>query len=260
VAFNGQGQWRQKSWEAFKSWVTLEQKSIDKRLHLLRYKSAITRRRLTNLLNNLPPSFTKDVQNNSSFAIGGDDNLPAFKEEWEPRAVPIVGPTILLPVQNPKQITGVEVLGVKELFQKEIRGIEYSEHLIQKTRFEIERLENEIYWLECSKTKIEKHIKVVDTQFNHLEFSDSLLKTGSVARLSMHEDASDALVQKMREGEYLLKTYEKARGNAPIPETTPNSSTVANMTGSADPVPTPVNLNTPGSDSQDSSTNTGPRG
>lgn len=239
MAFNGQGQWRQKSWEAFKSWVTLEKKSIDQRLHLLRFKSAISRRRLTHLLKNLPPSFTPDVQNNASFAIKGDDNLLPFKEEWKPRDVPIVGAIVTAPVQNPKQITGEAVLSVKNLFHREIRGIEYFEHLIQKTRFEIERVENEIYWLECSDSKITRQLALVDAQFNHVEYSDSLLKEGSLARFSMLEDASDALVQKHNEGVVLMNRYEKSKNNPPLPQVTPNpNATVENVLGIS---PIPIN-------------------
>jgi len=225
VAFNGQGQWRQKSWEAFQKWVEVQQKAIDQRLHLLRFKSAVSRRRLSSLLAQTPPVFTSDVQETSSFAVTGDDNLPPFKGEWKLRDVSLAGPTIIAPHQKPKESTGKEVIGIKSLFYREIRAIEYVEHLIQKTRYEIEQIENEIYWLECSEKKLARHFATVNTQFNDVEFSDSLIKEGSLIRLSLLEDAPDALVQKHKEGQILLEAYEKDQKNPPLPQNLPTLST-----------------------------------
>jgi len=222
VAFNGQGQWRQKSWEAFLEWVGTQESSVNKRIHLLRYKSAITRRRLTNLLSKVPPAFTKKAQEHS-FAFGGDDTLPAFQKEWTLKDTPLAGPTYLAPNQSPKEATGKEVLAVKKLFSREIRGLEYVEHLIQKTRYEIERIEDEIFWLEASKVKIARHLAIVNAQFKNIEFTGSLVREGSLIRLSLYESASDALVQKHKEGQILQESHDKANSvisqtqNIPVP-------------------------------------------
>jgi len=223
VAFNAQGQWRKASWTGFQAWVAGQQKAMDQRMHLLRYKSALMRRRLTNLLKNLPPSFTDDVQKGSSFAVNGDDKQPPFQAEWKPRDAPQVGPSIMPPTKSAKDATGKPILAVKEYFYRELRGIEYVEHLIQKSRFEIEQIENENYWLECHKAKIARNLGIVANQWNDPEFRNSLIADDSMVFFSMLEHPPDILYQKMSEGTILMKAHLAEEGIV-IPENVPNKS------------------------------------
>ena len=238
MAFNGQGQWRQDSWTGFQSWVGNQQTFFDQRLRLLRYKSALCRRRLTNLLQNLPPNFTQDVQNSSSFAVGsavdtngntlGDDRLPVFQAEWKPQNVTNVGPMVRPAVQVPKTQTGKPTLEIKKFFYRELRGVEYFEHLIQKTRYEIEQIENEIYWLEYGPERISRNIGIVNTQWNDPEYRDNLVATGEITRLSMLEPIRDDVAQKYAEDRILRDSYFNAQG-IPMPMNLPNMSGISDI-------------------------------
>jgi hypothetical protein len=227
LAFNGQGQWRKKQWDQFKPWVqTNVLGKLDKRMHLLRFRSAITRRRLDALLNQtLPPTFDGSVKANS-FAFG-DDNMPAFTELWTPQDIPGVGQRSVVPHTEGKALTGVEVQGVKDVSQREIRLLEYYEHLIQKTRLEIEKIEDEIYWCECAQTKVASHFATVDKQFSDPEFGESLIMDESVIRFSLFEPINVDYGQKLHEGEFLMK----AKKSQDFPDPTPTDMKPSDFLG-----------------------------
>lgn len=208
MAFNSQGQWQKKQWVAFKLWVEKQSTQIDKRLHLLRFKSAITRRRLTQYLLTQPPTFDDNAKK-ASF-VYGDDNIKVFPDVWEPTEIKGAGPVSAAATAKPKKLTGVETLGIKDFFTRELRSLEYFEHLIQKTRFEIERIEDEVYWLECAKEKILAHEKTIDAQFENQEFSDNLLDDTSTVRVSFFEEVSEEIGRSLLKGHILAKASEDA--------------------------------------------------
>ena len=204
MAFNGQGQWKQAEWDAFKAWSTTQLSSVDKRLHLLRFKSAVTRRRLNHLLKSLPPNIDSNVKA-ASLAFKPE----AFSGPWEPEKYGDK-PLALVPTVAPKAVTGVESSGIKDTFNREIRAVEYYEHLIQKTRFEIQKIEDEIYWLECSGKKIPAHIATVDSQFKDPEFRENLLGKDTLLRHEFTDPIDPLIKQQFFDGSDLIAQNESA--------------------------------------------------
>ena len=209
--FNGQGQWRKNDWVAFKAWTQDRLLSTDQRLHLLRFKSAVARRRLANLLSNLPPTFDSNAKK-ASVLFDDTGDLPAFKPEWKPQTVgsrSVVEQTHT----KPNILTGIQVTPIKRNMYREIRFLEYFEHLVQKTRFEVERIESEIFWLESARVKLLKNIETVDAQFLNPEFSTNLLGDDSLHQTSIYNPIPDrklALIDRQEQ------TFEKINNtNAP---------------------------------------------
>lgn len=238
MAFNGQGQWIKSSWGYFQKWSENQFQYIDQKLHLLRFRSAVARRRLASLLQQLPPNFDSNAQQNS-FAVpdasgNGDDGIPVFTAEWKPQSVTGLGPTVIPPNKNPKASTGVPVKAVKDYFYREIRGIEYIEYRIQKLRHEVEQIESEIYWLECGKAKITDCLAKVNSQFSDPAYRDSLLPDNSVNRLNILAPFADGVGQKYREGEVILRDQLKSEGTV-VPANVPNRSGIGPIIGQTVP-------------------------
>lgn len=206
MAFNGQGQWKQSEWTAFSTWATSQlNSSTDKRLHLLRFKSAITRRRLAALIKTLPPNFDANVKQ-ASLAF-----TSTFKGEWTPETFGDgQRPLALVPTKAPKAATGVETQGVKSAVNRELRAIEYYEHLIQKTRFELQKIEDEIYWLECSGKKVSAHIATVTAQFSDPEYRENLVTSDTYIRHEFTDPINPVLGQQFFLGTDLVTSNQSA--------------------------------------------------
>ena len=211
MAFNGQGQWKQAEWDAFKGWSTSQLGTVGKRLHLLRFKAALTRRRLKRLMLSAPPTVDIHVKA-ASYALADEP----FKKPWEPEKIKD-RPLSILPTHDPKSMTGVEAKSVKDTFNRELRGVEYYEHLLQKTRFELQKLEDEIYWLECAGSTVPAHIATVDAQFSDPAFRESLLGKDTLIRHELTDPIDPMISDQFFRGADLIKEH-----NGP---STPNQPT-----------------------------------
>ncbi len=196
MAFNSQGHWKQAEWDAFKTWATDRINTKDKRLHRLRFQSAIVRRRLASLLRSTPPTFDSNVKKAS--VLFDENGASTFKPEWIPPQTAL-GPVVVPASVKPDESVGSKTNPMKDILYRELRLVEYFEHLIQKTRFELEQIEDEIFRLETADIKLTQNMKDIDAKFESPEYTQSLLKKDTLVTDNIFSDVPQRLADYQRE-------------------------------------------------------------
>jgi hypothetical protein len=138
----------------------------------------------------------------------------SFVPEWAPSKA-LERSFVDIPGVKPKSFTGLEVIPIKDALYRELRSVEYFEHLIQKTRFELEQIESEIFWQETANTRLTKHMGIVDSQFNDTDNSGHLLESDTLIADDLFAPANERKLAYYRELEAFYKKTAPEVGYEP---------------------------------------------